>query len=115
MLRKHARQDRVRGETGHPVIRKGPKIFRWKQEANASIRIINACRHRRALSSTRTMRRPTIGVFDSGFGGLTVLKALLELVPGAEYAYFGDTARLPYGSTSVATVARYAVDAAGFL
>lgn len=61
------------------------------------------------------MRRPTIGVFDSGFGGLTVLKALLELVPGAEYAYFGDTARLPYGSKSVETVARYAVEAAHFL
>ena len=61
------------------------------------------------------MRRPTIGVFDSGFGGLTVLKALLELIPGADYAYFGDTARLPYGSKSVETVARYAVEAAHFL
>jgi glutamate racemase len=61
------------------------------------------------------MRRPIIGVFDSGFGGLTVLKALLELVPGADYAYFGDTARLPYGSKSVETVARYAVEAARFL
>ena len=60
-------------------------------------------------------RRPTIGVFDSGFGGLTVLKALLELVPGADYAYFGDTARLPYGSKSVDTVARYAVEASHFL
>jgi glutamate racemase len=62
-----------------------------------------------------TQRRPTIGVFDSGFGGLTVLKALLELVPNAEYIYFGDTARLPYGSKSVETVARYAVEAAQFL
>jgi glutamate racemase len=60
-------------------------------------------------------RRPTIGVFDSGFGGLTVLKALLELIPQAEYAYFGDTARLPYGSKSVETVARYAVEAAHYL
>jgi len=62
-----------------------------------------------------TARRPTIGVFDSGFGGLTVLKALLELIPGAGYAYFGDTARLPYGSKSVETVARYAVEAAHYL
>jgi len=61
------------------------------------------------------MRRPTIGVFDSGFGGLTVLKALLELIPGADYVYFGDTARLPYGSKSVQTVARYAVEAAHYL
>jgi glutamate racemase len=59
--------------------------------------------------------RPTIGVFDSGFGGLTVLKALLELIPDADYAYFGDTARLPYGSKSVETVARYAVEAAHYL
>jgi len=60
-------------------------------------------------------RRPTIGVFDSGFGGLTVLKALLEVIPNAEYTYFGDTARLPYGSKSVETVARYAVEAAHYL
>jgi glutamate racemase len=62
-----------------------------------------------------TTHRPTIGVFDSGFGGLTVLKALLELIPEANYAYFGDTARLPYGSKSVETVARYAVEAAHYL
>jgi glutamate racemase len=62
-----------------------------------------------------TARAPTIGVFDSGFGGLTVLKALLELIPGADYLYFGDTARLPYGSKSVETVARYAVEAAHYL
>jgi glutamate racemase len=60
-------------------------------------------------------RRPTIGVFDSGFGGLTVLKALLELIPDADYIYFGDTARLPYGSKSVETVGRYAVEAAHYL
>ena len=60
-------------------------------------------------------RHPTIGVFDSGFGGLTVLKVLLELVPDADYLYFGDTARLPYGSKSVETVARYAVEAAHYL
>jgi glutamate racemase len=57
----------------------------------------------------------TIGVFDSGFGGLTVLKALLEVLPGADYLYFGDTARLPYGSKSADTVARYACEAATFL
>src|SRR5581483_9670067 len=61
------------------------------------------------------MRRPTIGVFDSGVGGLTVLKALLDLVPDADYLYFGDTARLPYGSKSAETVARFAVGATDFL
>jgi glutamate racemase len=61
------------------------------------------------------MSRPLIGVFDSGVGGLTVLAALLRHVPGADYVYFGDTARLPYGSKSAATVARYAIGAAHFL
>jgi glutamate racemase len=56
-----------------------------------------------------------IGVFDSGFGGLTVLKALIHHIPDADYLYFGDTARLPYGSKSVDTVSRYAVEAAHFL
>jgi len=60
-------------------------------------------------------QRPRIGVFDSGFGGLTVLRELLAQVPAADYLYFGDTARLPYGSKSVETVARYAVEAAQFL
>ena len=64
------------------------------------------------MSSTR---RPTIGVFDSGVGGLTVLRALLDRIPDADYLYFGDTARLPYGSKSAATVAHYAVGAAHYL
>jgi glutamate racemase len=59
--------------------------------------------------------RPVIGVFDSGFGGLTVLKALLELIPDADFLYFGDTARLPYGSKSPETVANYAVQATQYL
>lgn len=57
----------------------------------------------------------TIGVFDSGFGGLTVLRALLPLIPDARYIYLGDTARLPYGSKSHDTIARYAVSSAKFL
>src|SRR3954468_8267473 len=56
-----------------------------------------------------------IGVFDSGVGGLTVLRELVKLVPQADYLYFGDTARLPYGSKSVETVQRYAVLAARHL
>ena len=57
----------------------------------------------------------TIGVFDSGFGGLTVLRELLPLIPAAHYIYLGDTARLPYGAKSQATIARYAVESARFL
>jgi glutamate racemase len=62
-----------------------------------------------------TAPRPIIGVFDSGFGGLTVLRALLPLIPGAHFIYVGDTARLPYGAKSRATIARYAVESARFL
>lgn len=56
-----------------------------------------------------------IGVFDSGAGGLTVLHALRRRLPQACYLYLGDTARLPYGSKSRATIARYAVESARFL
>jgi glutamate racemase len=56
-----------------------------------------------------------IGVFDSGVGGLTVLRSLLQHIPTADYLYLGDTARLPYGAKSQATVARYAVSSARFL
>jgi len=58
---------------------------------------------------------PTIGVFDSGFGGLTVLRALIPKLPRARFAFIGDTARLPYGSKSRRTIARYAVESAQFL
>jgi len=58
---------------------------------------------------------PTIGVFDSGFGGLTVLRALVRRLPQARFAFLGDTARLPYGSKSRRTIARYAVQSAQFL
>jgi len=53
-----------------------------------------------------------IGVFDSGVGGLTVLKALAAELPGEHYIYLGDTARLPYGTKSAETVVRYSLQAA---
>jgi glutamate racemase len=58
---------------------------------------------------------PVIGVFDSGFGGLTVLRALMARAPQAHYVFVGDTARLPYGSKSRRTIARYAAQSARFL
>jgi glutamate racemase len=67
------------------------------------------------VDSSSSPRRTCIGVFDSGVGGLTVLKALLEVIPDADYVYFGDTARLPYGSKSVETVSKYAIEAARYL
>ncbi len=56
-----------------------------------------------------------IGVFDSGMGGLTVLRALQAELPGESFIYLGDTARLPYGSKSPGTVERYALQAAEIL
>src|SRR5213075_34842 len=56
-----------------------------------------------------------IGVFDSGVGGLTVLRALVAALPAEDFLYLGDTARLPYGTKSAETVARYSVRAAGAL
>jgi glutamate racemase len=52
-----------------------------------------------------------IGVFDSGVGGLTVLKALRETLPDEHLIYLGDTARLPYGTKSPASISRYASQA----
>lgn len=52
-----------------------------------------------------------IGVFDSGIGGLTVLKALMKQLPHERFLYLGDTARLPYGTKTAATVERYALQA----
>ncbi len=56
-----------------------------------------------------------IGIFDSGVGGLTVLRALVERLPQEDFLYLGDTARLPYGTKSAGTVQRYAVNAARHL
>jgi glutamate racemase len=67
------------------------------------------------MDKTTAAKRSKIGVFDSGVGGLTVLRELLHQVPDADYLYFGDTARLPYGSKSVETVAKYAISAVEFL
>ncbi len=56
-----------------------------------------------------------IGVFDSGIGGLTVLKEIMELLPGEDIVYFGDTARIPYGTRSKETVIKYFFQSVKFL
>lgn len=56
-----------------------------------------------------------IGIFDSGLGGLTVVKAVMEHLPGYDLTYFGDTARTPYGSKSAETVSGYARENTDFL
>ncbi len=55
------------------------------------------------------MNNKAIGLFDSGVGGLTVLKALMQILPGENYIYLGDTARLPYGTKGKETIIRYAL------
>ncbi|WP_321327998.1 glutamate racemase [uncultured Ilyobacter sp.] len=56
-----------------------------------------------------------IGVFDSGFGGLTVVKEIKKVLPGEKIYYFGDTARLPYGSKSKENIIHYSLEIAEFL
>ncbi len=59
--------------------------------------------------------RKPIGVFDSGVGGLTVVKELVKALPGEEIIYFGDTARVPYGSKSRRTIIRFSLENGLFL
>ena len=65
-------------------------------------------------SATMTKRHP-IGVFDSGVGGLTVVRALRRALPGEDIVYLGDTARVPYGSKSPRTVEKYSLGCQRFL
>ena len=62
-----------------------------------------------------TMKNDAIGVFDSGMGGLTAVKELNAILPHENIIYFGDTARIPYGSRSPETVLRYAKEDVAFL
>ena len=61
------------------------------------------------------MNESAIGVFDSGIGGLTVLKEIARLLPSEDTIYLGDTARVPYGSKSRETIIRYSFEDALFL
>src|SRR5438093_9448452 len=56
-----------------------------------------------------------VGVFDSGVGGLTVARAILELLPGEPLLYIGDTARFPYGPKPLEEIRRYALEIATYL
>ncbi|EGT5044348.1 glutamate racemase [Clostridioides difficile] len=61
------------------------------------------------------MNNKPIGVFDSGLGGLTVLKEIMKILPNEDIIYFGDTARIPYGSRSKETIIKYTFQAINFL
>ena len=67
------------------------------------------------MSNRAAQAAQPIGVFDSGVGGLTVAKAVLARLPQERLVYLGDTARVPYGTRSQATVLRYSRNAARFL
>ena len=55
----------------------------------------------------KQLRNAPIGVFDSGVGGLTVAREIMRQIPNEKIVYFGDTARVPYGSKSKDTITRY--------
>jgi glutamate racemase len=79
------------------IIMNGPGRSKWQQEA-------------KLMSS-----KAPIGVFDSGVGGLTVVKEIMRQIPGETIVYFGDTARLPYGSKSKETIIKYTRQIVRFL
>jgi glutamate racemase len=68
-----------------------------------------------SIVAPKSGRLGTLGVFDSGIGGLTVVRHLRRLLPGWPIVYFGDSARVPYGTKSEATVRRFADEAVSFL
>ena len=60
--------------------------------------------------TTKLISKAPIGIFDSGLGGLTVLRSLEKILPNESFIYFGDTAHVPYGSKSADTIIRYSRD-----
>jgi glutamate racemase len=77
--------------------------------------VVSKSRHFNKRLKTIQQAQLPIGVFDSGVGGLTVLRALRSQLPGEQFIYLGDTARLPYGTKSAQSVERYSIQAAQFL
>ncbi|WP_321471848.1 glutamate racemase [uncultured Paludibaculum sp.] len=71
--------------------------------------------HPNPIDGTAPAARRRIGIFDSGVGGLTVLKAMRRTLPQTDFLYVGDTARVPYGRKPAAMVAGFAREIAGFL
>ena len=77
--------------------------------------MLSCMKYMRHMKQTMMKSQLAIGVFDSGMGGLTVLRALRAALPGESFVYLGDTARLPYGTKSPDTVLQYAVQMARVL
>lgn len=69
----------------------------------------------RRIATIAPVNDAALGLFDSGVGGLTVVRAVQDLLPGEDVIYLGDTARLPYGSKSPETIRRFAAEDVDFL
>ncbi len=77
--------------------------------------MLPACVRREAAATIAAVNSAPLGFFDSGVGGLTVVRAVQELLPSEDILYLGDTARLPYGSKSPGTIRQFADEDARFL
>lgn len=93
----------------------GRTITAGRDVAQAKVAPVAVDGRRRVLSAAADNRTRPIGVFDSGIGGLTVLQALYEALPGENFIYLGDTARLPYGTKSNEVILRYSRENSEFL
>lgn len=67
------------------------------------------------MIQSKELQGAAVGVFDSGVGGLTVAREIMRQIPNEKIVYFGDTARVPYGSKSQDTVTRYSRQIVRFL
>ncbi len=92
------------------IAKRKPNLARAAPNHLRPLRVAPICRCMNAQNDPRP-----IGVFDSGIGGLTVVSALRRALPNESIYYLGDTARLPYGGKSAATVQRYSLEIAALL
>jgi glutamate racemase len=99
------------GSSGTP----GGQSKSKSKSKRATVNAIVASNGRFSAKVARSGAERPIGVFDSGIGGLTVLKALINALPGEDFIYLGDTARLPYGTKSNEVIVRYSKENTEFL
>jgi glutamate racemase len=105
------------------VLLRNPHLaFEGTFQLNANFALKSAISNHQSTIGKSAIRNPQstihdlpIGIFDSGVGGLTVYRALHERLPNEHFVYLGDTARVPYGTKSLATVERYAIENSRFL
>lgn len=102
--------DRLRDDKPFSQLNRDRQFFKRLEEHNPSCGWSTTPPVSRCMSNSRP-----IGVFDSGIGGLTVVKALRDRLPNETIVYLGDTARVPYGPKSPETVQRYALELANML